>query len=234
MTITATTHTSRTADQFDEALRRLDDELDALELDEPIEVHAIGGYALLKHGVHRGDRSVTADINTLTHPYSSRIRQLIRRVGEGLALEWDWLGNDIVFDDPGVIEDMIGAEWVSINIGTRNIDVSIASIASLTRAKIIATNDSVYSGRDQDELDLIGLLAHQGIRTIAQFRDAYPDECEEYPIAHCLVEHRFASQNGDTRRVHRLDTELAGLAPADDGFDDIWDDDLWRPDDDAA
>lgn len=45
----------KSAAELDDALRLLDRALAGLNLEEPLEIRAIGGYALLKHGVRKGD-----------------------------------------------------------------------------------------------------------------------------------------------------------------------------------
>lgn len=220
-----------TVEELDDALRLLDHELEHLRPDEPVQIRALGGYALLKHGVRESGRDITADVDTLTRDYDRAVREAIHTVAERLGLEHDWVNNDSVGadQDPAVIEAIYDAQWVPQDIGTRNVDMAIASIGTLTRAKIIAANDSTFSGRDQDEPDLMALLRVQGIESFQEFEHVYPDPFDEHSTARRLVERHFAAEAGNARRVAQLDREInasmVGGDPAVDFFDDIWDDD---------
>src|SRR5690606_37638811 len=104
-------------------------ELVGLKLEEPLQVRAIGGYALLKHGVRKGDRAFTMDIDTVTRDYGMAVERAVRKVAEQLDLEPNWLNNDNVLDnDTEHIEELFKAEWLPQAMGLRNIAVSIASI----------------------------------------------------------------------------------------------------------
>lgn len=189
----------KTADELDEALRLLDHELAGLKLEEPLQVRAIGGYALLKHGVRKGDRAFTMDIDTVTRDYGMAVERAVRKVAEQLDLEPNWLNNDNVLDnDTEHIEELFKAEWLPQAMGLRNIAVSIASIETLTRAKISATDDSEFNGRDQDAADLKDLIEFQGITTQTQFQKLYPDPFGEFPEAARVVRAHF-SPNAATK-----------------------------------
>jgi len=178
----------KTAAELDDALRLLDHELSGLALDEPLAIRAIGGYALLKHGVRTGEHAYTVDIDTVSRDYSAAVEAAIGRVAAQLDLEPGWLNNDNVLDnDPEHVERMLDAEWIPQAMDLRNIAVSIASIPTLTRAKIMATEDAEFSGRQRDADDLRALLDHQGITSLKQFERTYPDPFEEYPSAHGVV-----------------------------------------------
>jgi hypothetical protein len=172
----------KTSVELDDALRLLDHELDGLGLDTPLQVRAIGGYALMKHGVREGERAFTVDIDTVTKDYSAAVVEAIKTVAERASLDADWLNNYNVMDnDPEQVEDMIGAEWLPQPLGLRNIAVSIATVETLTRAKIIAVDNVEFSGREQDAPDLQDLLAHQGITNAKQFAAKYPIRSTSIP-----------------------------------------------------
>lgn len=178
----------KTAAELDDALRLLDHELSGLQLNQPLEIRAIGGYALLKHGVRKGEHAYTVDIDTVSRDYGAAIEQAIRKVAEQLDLEPGWLNNDNVLDnDPEQVEMMLDAEWIPQAMDLRNIAVSIASIPTLTRAKIMAAEDAEFSGRQRDADDLRALLDHQGITSVKGFDNRYPDPFQEYPAAHDVV-----------------------------------------------
>lgn len=217
------TGNKKTAAELDDALRLLDHELDALGLDTPLQMRAIGGYALMKHGVREDERAFTVDIDTVTRDYSAAVVQAIKTVAEQASLDEDWLNNYNVMDnDPDQVEEMIAAEWLPQPLGLRNIAVSIATIETLTRAKIIAVDNIEFSGREQDEPDLRDLLAHQGITTAKQFAAKYPDPYGEYPETAALIRDHFAADAAKSAAssIHTRFPELkdANLDPY--GLDD--------------
>ncbi|WP_394941190.1 hypothetical protein [Psychromicrobium sp. YIM B11713] len=194
----------KSGDELDVALLLLDQELEKLCLEKPIQVRAIGGYALMKHGVRTGERAYTVDIDTLTRDYSSAVQRAIEIVAEKAGLEPDWLNNDNLGDaeDPELVEAQYDAKWIPQGTGLRNIALSIATVPTLTRAKIIAADTAEFSGRTQDLPDLLDLLRHQGITSTAQFATKYPDSFDEYPAAQDSVQRYFALQS--SARIERL------------------------------
>lgn len=214
----------KTADQLDEALRLLDHELAGLALDEPLQIRAIGGYALIKHGVRKGDRASTVDIDTVSKSYSAAVEQAIRKVAEIADLEPGWLNNDNVLDDdPEHVENMLDAEWLPQPMGLRNIAVSIASIPTLTRAKIMASEDAVFSDRLQDTADLRDLLDFQGISTLRKFQQLYPDPFDEFPEAARVVRDHLSTGRSTPRPADRF-PELDDVSLDPYGLDDLDDD----------
>lgn len=215
--------------ELDEALRLLDHELEQLKLDAPLQIRAIGGYALMKHGVRTGDRAYTVDIDTVTKDYSAAVMRAIQTVASRAGLAEDWLNNYNVMDnDPEQVENMIGAEWVPQPMGLRNIAVEIATIETLTRSKIVAVDGAEFSGREQDAPDLLDLMKYQGIANARQFAAKYPDPYGEYPGARDVVSRHFAptaSRDAVVRHVYERfpelrDDNLDELGLADDFADD--------------
>lgn len=215
------------AEVFDRALQLLDHELTGLELDQPIQIRAIGGYALLKHGVREDDQALTADIDTMTRDYSAGVQQAIREVARKTGLDTDWINNDnLGGNDPEDIEAIYDATWERQNTGLKNILVSIASIPTLTRAKIIAADTAAFSGRAQDAPDLLRLLDHQGITTYAQFQSRYPDPFEEHPDTSSLVRGHLGGRAAgalDSDRMRQLKSEISAAAEDLDYGDDEYD-----------
>jgi hypothetical protein len=188
----------RTAAQLDLALQELDRELEAMvpALEAPIEIKAIGGYALIKQSVRREERAFTLDIDTMTMDYSPRVRAAIETVGQRLGMQHQWLNNDNLLDgsDPELVEvsEMeIEAKWLpQKDLGLKNIKLSIADIPTLTRSKIAAASIT-NSGRGADLPDLEELLAIQQIETYGQFDKAYGPVTVEHYDAHRIVAKRF-------------------------------------------
>lgn len=208
----------KTADELDEALRLLDHELNGLHLAEPLEIRAIGGYAMLKHGIRRADNAYTVDIDTVTADYSAAVTRAIETVGAKLGLDSDWLNNYNVMGDAEDVDDMLDAEWLPQSMDLRNIAVSIASIPTLTRAKIMAADTAELSGRDRDIPDLEDLLDHQGITTLRQFDQRYPDPFGEYPDARALVGTHLGARLESVPRSRFPELDGASLDPY--GLDD--------------
>jgi len=191
----AATGNLKTAAELDDALRLLDHEVQGLNMDKPLRVRAIGGYALMKHGVRKGARAYTVDIDTVTKRYSAEVERAIQVVADKLGLDKDWLNNDNVMDDdPEQVEDMLEARWLPQPLGLRNVHVEIATIDTLTRAKIIAAEDAEFSGRDRDLPDLLDLLEHQKITSTQAFRAKYPDTYGEYGVVASQVQDHFARE----------------------------------------
>ena len=184
---------AKTEVELDEALALLDHELEHLALEEPIRIRAIGGYALIKHGIRPEERAFTVDIDTVTADYDSAVQQAIEVVAEKAGLEPGWLNNDnLGGHDPELVELLYDAEWVPQESGGKNIDLALASIETLTRAKIIAADSAPLSGRTQDGPDLISLLQHQGITSTGEFERAYPDPYGEFPETYGRLRRHFA------------------------------------------
>lgn len=211
--------TLKTAAQLDDALRLLDHELSGLQLNTPLRVRAIGGYALLKHGVRSGERAYTMDIDTVTKDYDAAVKHAIEVVAEKAGLEPDWLNNNTVFDnDPEQIERMHSAEWEPQAMDLRNMAVEIATVETLTRAKISSTDEAVFNGRANDAPDLIDLIRHQGIASEADFRAKYPSAYSGmFPVTEKILGQHFAGQLPDmTKRTPAdLFPELGSLEDED-------------------
>lgn len=176
----ATNGNPKNIHQLDDALSRFDERLGELQIDETVEIRAIGGFALLRHGVRKGENAVTVDIDTVTRDYQARVVEVIQEVAREKNLDVDWINNyNLMDEDPHHVESMIGAEWLPRDEGLINVDLRVATIETITRAKIIAAADSELSGRTQDRPDLIELIEHQGIKSLREFDRKYPDDNRE-------------------------------------------------------
>lgn len=184
----ATTGNRKNIHQLDDALSRFDERLGELHVDETVEIKAIGGFALLRHGVRNAANAYTVDIDSVTRDYQPKVVEAIEDVAREKNMDIDWINNYNVMDgDPEHVEDMIGAEWLPREDGLTNVDLRVATVETLTRAKIIAAADAEFSGRIQDRPDLIDLVEHQGITTLQQFDRLYPDEFGEYAESRNVV-----------------------------------------------
>lgn len=175
--------------QLNDALTLLDHELVGLKLAEPIQIRAIGGYALLQHRIRTGVGALTVDIDTMTQDYAVGVQAAIQAVAEKLDLDPAWINNDnLGGNDPDEVAAMYDASWLDYtgDLATTNITLQVATIHTLTRSKIIAV-DSLEDERAQDLPDLMALLAHQDITTVSQFQSRYPDPWDEFPNTASLV-----------------------------------------------
>lgn len=215
----------RRVEELDQALALLDHELKALKLDEPIEIRAIGGYALMKHGIRAEARAFTLDIDTVTRDYQQSVTDAIKLVGQRLGMREDWINNDNVLDDVEHVEAMLQAQWLDdpellgSTAGLSSISMKIADVPTLTRAKIMAADSAALSNRRNDMTDLAELLAHQGIRTFRDFEREYPDEFGENDSAHDMVAAHFGVMREP--RGDKYPDELAQYADLLDGIDDF-------------
>lgn len=179
--------------QLEQALEVLDQKLEMLDLASPVRIRAIGGFALMKYGIRAADRAFTVDIDTVTEDFAPEVTTAIHEVAAELDLERDWINNDNIIDgaDSELVASMYQARWIPDDSGYRWIELKLASVPTLTRAKIIAADSAEFSGRAQDLPDLLELLRFQGIRSASQFKTAYPDPYGEYPTAYEAVRQHF-------------------------------------------
>lgn len=185
----STTGNRKSVDELEEALVRLDERLGELGVQDPLEIRAIGGYALMKHRIRPEDRAFTVDIDTVTRDYQKAVLQAIQDVALERGLDSDWLNNyNVTDDDPRNVTDIIGDEWEHQPAEhLSRINVAIASVPMLTRSKIIAATDAEVSGRTQDRPDLIALVEHQGITTLKEYDRLYPDEYGEHAEVRAFI-----------------------------------------------
>lgn len=182
--------------RLDQALEAFDRRLQDLDLEGPVVLRAIGGFALMKHGIRAADRAFTVDIDTVTRNFSPEVTEAIHEIAEQLGLERDWINNHSVIDEDSLefVESMYEAEWIPDVHRARYecIDLRLATVPTMTRAKVIAADSAEFSGRAQDLPDLFELLRFQGIESYAGFAAGYPDPYEECPNAHEAVREHFA------------------------------------------
>lgn len=167
-------------EQFEDALHDLDAELRRLDLDGPIPVRAVGGFALLVHDLR--DDGYTVDIDTITDTYPAPVRDAINRTAARLQLERDWINNMAAGESADETLAMLDAVFVPQDFGLERIELSVADVPTLTRAKAIAVDTDALSGRTRDWDDLLALLERQGIDDYDRFCGAYP---EIDPFEHC-------------------------------------------------
>lgn len=152
-------------EDFEKALYRLD-ELLVENNSEPIEVKALGGFAMMYYEVR--ENGYTVDIDSLTEDYDDSVIELIKNVGEQLELDADWLNTDCAKLD-GYLDVLVNQiEWVPSKYSFEKIIVLIANEIGLLRSKARAVHDGGLVPRITDKKDLIALLKLQNVSCISE------------------------------------------------------------------
>lgn len=146
---------------FMSAIRELDQ-----RLPQPIEIRAIGGFAMLWHGLR--ETGVTGDIDTVTPTYPQEVQRSIDEVGGELGFPPDWINNDSVlsldgettWDDVDAFDEIVEARYVRQEIGTANVTLYVADLATLAKAKAYAVED-IGIGRTQKDADDLRVIVER-------------------------------------------------------------------------
>lgn len=80
-----------TLEGFEKVLFSLDSKLSGV-INKKLEIRAIGGFAMMYHGIR--NNGYTIDIDSLTYKFDLIVSKLIEEVGEELGLEDDCLNTD--------------------------------------------------------------------------------------------------------------------------------------------
>lgn len=194
----------KTLDQLNEALRALDARLTA-----PITLRAVGGYALMHHGLRGTDLgadALTTDIDTVTADFAPEIRAAIAAVAAELGLAGDWINNDVVGENPlgsdaavEHLEHLVDATWLDAPLSEKleYIELQVADLPTLTRLKLAAVDDAAYNGRTQDLPDLISLLDAQHISTVGELEARFGAALIDYPVAREVLHTALAAGGSD-------------------------------------
>lgn len=162
-------------DDFTEALEMLDG-----ILDERIEIRAIGGFALIWHGLRSG--GVTGDIDTVTPTYPRKARRAIDTVARELALPPDWINNDAVlsfdgettWDDVDAFDALLDARYDKAEVGLDKVSLFVADLPTLAKAKAFAVEDIGIGRTQKDADDLRSVLRAMRVRSADYAREALP------------------------------------------------------------
>ena len=176
---------------FLEALGLLDSFLSKLprngETQLPIDIRAIGGFALMYHNVRVS--AVTADIDSVTSDYPSIVVDLVKEVATELDMVSDWLNNYNVLDNAvDAIAALLQPRWEKSEWHFDNINLYVADLEALLRSKLLAAEDDKITGRAQDYPDLLAICVALGCDTFGEIIE----QCEvmginlmvEYPWNH--------------------------------------------------
>lgn len=155
---------SVTLEDFDQAFRVLNEMLE--KTGQIIEVRAVGGFAMLYHGLR--DFGYTMDADTVTADYSDEIAAYIRKTAEKLDLDEDWLNNDAYYlQEVSAVADKL--KWNEVKRYS-NIRLYIADTDSLILLKARAIHAGGLIPRATDKSDLLELLNFVGVHNIDEVR----------------------------------------------------------------
>ena len=172
-------------DRFKEALVALDDLLIKVDV-KPLEVRAIGGFALMFHGIRQDGETV--DIDSLTKKFPQPVLDAIKQVGNDLDIDEDWLNTDCATLQGFMKELAPKINWLETDYPLKRIHLKVGDLVGLARSKAKAVHDGGLVPRSTDKQDLIAILNHFGISDIsaldasedfAFIRESYP-RCYAY------------------------------------------------------
>lgn len=199
-------------EDFTESLRALDAELDA-ELDArgyqgELEIRALGGFALLAHGLR--ESGYTADIDTATPDLTPVERAAVLAVAKALDLPPDWLNNDVVmgydgettWDDVDALDVMLEADCELLDLpgGLTHVSVSVATLETLAKAKAYACEDIGFGRTPKDADDLMEVCARLGAHELSEARAILPWLSDpEFSAARDVIRARSEGSGKDPR-----------------------------------
>jgi len=151
-----------------------------------IEVKAVGGFALLYHGIRKD--GYTVDIDTVSHDYPTEVTMLIHEVGTAMGTEAEWLNNTIVDNnDVAAVEVMLEPFWEKADLGLSHITLYVADIETLLRTKLIVADETEITGRTQDMPDVFDIFVKMGAydsKSRAALCEKLDIDLSAYPTVH--------------------------------------------------
>jgi hypothetical protein len=176
-----------------QALQKLDDCLEEQGI-ASLEIRIVGGFALIVHGIR--DTGFTQDIDSMTREFAPDIKATIAKIGKEMGIKLGWLNADMVLDDPEIIRDIVGELVFESYDEFKVLQVSVASLPSLLRLKLVAAGDNLEITNDEVEFerhfeDVKALMRALDISSAQQLATVAP-HIADYPE---LQAHLF-----DTRR----------------------------------
>ena len=190
-----------TMPDFKAALEQLNTYLNEMSADA-MDIRAVGGWALMYNGIR--ENGITSDIDTVTPAYEPKVQSAIHRVADEQNLPQDWINNDTVFsfgdevteDDIFYYDQMLNANYVPSDLSMNKINISVADLPTLTKAKAYAVMDIGMGRTTKDLSDFMSLLDAQDIHTTSAFMDKFEwaNEPEFTPCLH-LLDRTFNQQH---------------------------------------
>ena len=148
---------------FEQALLLLDDKLEKVNHSKVV-IRAIGGFAMLYHGIR--EHGFTIDIDSLTKEFDIEMKNAVKEVGYEMGLEEDWVNTDCAMLDGVLTELEPSIHWEKPNEKLKNIDLYIADCNGLIRSKAKAVHDGGLVPRKTNKKDLLLLLKFCHINNI--------------------------------------------------------------------
>ena len=182
-------------DDFLEALDVFDRTLSEQGYEGSVPIHAIGGFALMAHGLRKdGD---TADIDTVTPTLDPAAAQAAAKVAEVLNFPEDWLNNDNVYaegdtvtqEDVDAAEVLICANFEPSDLTYDHIDLKIADLDTLARCKALAVCDASPVRLQKDAMDLCDVFTALEVNDLESARERFPwiDDPEMASVRHMVA-----------------------------------------------
>lgn len=176
------THEKRlTLNEMNDLLKQFDEELSEMGYDGVVPIRALGGYAMLSHGM-RQDNPTTPDIDTATPSFDRIANKARLAVAKRNNLTDHWLNNDTVlsfgddadWNDVSVSDAMIDAKYETVPLGLTHVNVSVATIDTLMRAKAIAACDTYSERGDKDLDDCLSILDNENAHSYVAATKRFP------------------------------------------------------------
>lgn len=170
-----------TVDELIDCLHDLDGRMADANL-APIEVRAVGGFAMAYQGLR--PRGLTSDIDTATPTYPDSVRRAIAKVARERGLRSDWLNNRVVYssgdvttwEDVDAFDVMVDASYEPVpGEPFDKVRLSVADTETLIRTKAYAVLDIEIGWRTEKDLyDLVWALRSEGIGTLSAAEARFP------------------------------------------------------------
>lgn len=179
-----------TKDELFEMLHALDDRLDETGWKGTFHIDAIGGFAMLCHGL-RHDAPYTGDIDTMTPGFPKAVKRALYDISKERGVSNHWLNNDCVFsfgdeptqDDVDFVNFQMDAAYEPVSESFKHIDMRVADLQTTTRGKMQAMCDNIYGRTSRDVDDVLELFEYQEIHTLEEAHKAYPCLDEDPALA---------------------------------------------------
>lgn len=138
----------------------------------PVTINAVGGFALLLHGVR--SRTCVTDIDYVGRPFSDKFNRIADEIGLAHQMGKGWINNDVMMAGISTksFEFSTGELHFHEAFSVGNIKINVLDEKDLLRMKLIAVDTSV-SGTDnggeftrvKDLPDVKALMDRQGVKS---------------------------------------------------------------------
>lgn len=211
-----------TLEAFDQLIIEFDQELEALGYQGRVPIRALGGYAMLVHGL-RTDNPTTPDIDSSSPAMSPLEKEARNNVAKRHGLTTHWLNNDTVLpwtsevteDDVAVNDAIIDARYEPRDLGQplSHVDLAVATIDTVAHAKAIAVCDIWSERGDKDLDDFLQILDHEGVDSwaAAKRRFGFLDEREFYQLHDIYAASRGMSDQWRQQNMPAMEADMAAF-----------------------